>query len=229
MTIEIVNVDFQKAKSACEKWHYSGTISNAYIKNYGVYEDGAFIGVVCFGYGANNNIGKPYGLTQHEICELTRVSLREHKEFVSSIMMKAIKKLRRDRPKIQLMVSYSDEKQGHLGKIYQATNWIYVGTAKEHSVMIINGKEYHKKSVYEKYGVNGVEKLRNMGVDAILVKSPTKHKYLLPFTKKMRKMAMKVSQPYPKDLLTSGVEVNSNGERTKKLKEQKSFAEGLFE
>ena len=52
----------------------------------GVWEDGQFAGVVLLSRGSNNHLGSPYGLTQTEVCELTRVALREHKAPVSQIV-----------------------------------------------------------------------------------------------------------------------------------------------
>ena len=79
----------------------------------------------------------PYGLTQKECCELTRVALTKHKAFVSEILAKAIKFLRNQSPNIQLIISYADAEQNHHGGIYQATNWIYEGKQMENITSLL--------------------------------------------------------------------------------------------
>ncbi len=39
--------------------------------------------------------------------------------------------LKENAPEIKALISYSDPEQGHMGIIYQATNWIYTGKTKE--------------------------------------------------------------------------------------------------
>ena len=203
--VELVNISFTRAKSACQKWHYSGTLPSNTTKKYGFYEDGKFIGIVSFGTGANNNMLNPFGLTQQQGCELTRIALREHKCFVSQVMMMAIKKLKRDCPDYQLIVSYSDEGQKHLGKVYQATNWIYTGTSEWQKELMINGKIQHARTIYEKYGTNSVVKLIEMGYDAKWIEAPSKHRYLYPLNKKIRKKLLEKALPYPKEIVSAAV------------------------
>ena len=131
----------EAAKYACEHWHYSKCMPVGKIFKIGAWEDGIFIGVVLFSRGANCNMAKPYGLEQTECVELTRIALRGHKHFVSEIMMQAIKKLHEYNPGIRLIISYADPLQGHVGAIYQATNWIYTGHTQAGRKYLINGKK----------------------------------------------------------------------------------------
>ncbi|MGV2431812.1 UNVERIFIED_CONTAM: protein Mom, partial [Pseudomonas aeruginosa] len=77
------------------------------------------------------NLLKPYGLTQIQGCELTRIALKNHKTPVSKILSIAIKFLKKQNPKLKLIVSFADPEQGHHGGVYQATNWIYSGQSGE--------------------------------------------------------------------------------------------------
>ena len=117
----------EAAKWACEHWHYSKCLPAGKLFKVGAWEDGRYIGVVIFSRGATQNIGKPYGLEQTECVELTRIALRDHRHFVSEIMMQALRKLKETNPGLRLVVSYADPAQGHNGGIYQATNWVYTG------------------------------------------------------------------------------------------------------
>ena len=45
--------------------------------------------------------------------------------------------LKREMPGIRLLVSYADLNKGHEGKIYQASNWVFVGkTGFEAGIML---------------------------------------------------------------------------------------------
>ena len=61
----------------------------------GCWEDADYIGCVLFGRGASPYLGKQYGLTQLECCELVRIALRKHETPVTRIVKIAIKLLRK--------------------------------------------------------------------------------------------------------------------------------------
>ena len=96
----------------------------------GVWENNKFIGCIIFGSGANNSMLKPYGLSMQQGCELVRVALSTHKSPVTKIISIAIRLLKQNFPKLRLIISYADQRQNHLGIIYQAGNWIYTGSLK---------------------------------------------------------------------------------------------------
>lgn len=181
---------YQAAKFAVEHWHYSHVVPAGKLVRIGVWEDEQFIGVVIFSRGANNNIGKPYGLKQTEICELTRVALRNHQAPVSRIVSIAIRMLRNQSPEIKLIVSYADEQQQqHVGSIYQAMNWLYVGSSQAQQEVIYNGVLMHKRTANSLYGT-----IKGMDKSAIL----WKHKYLYPLDNAMRQQIEPLRKPYPK-------------------------------
>lgn len=196
---------FKAAKYACEHWHYSKCVPVGKLVKIGAWEDGKFIGVVIFSRGANAHIGSPYGLTQFECCELTRVALTKHKSFVSEILAKAIQFLREKCPAMRLIVSYADIMQGHYGGIYQATNWIYEGRTVGARYFVIKGVKTHPKSLHSKYHgkysdfTQSLEWIRKyVDKNATEYIDNGKHKYLFPLDKKMRKAIMKRSKEYPK-------------------------------
>jgi hypothetical protein len=177
------------AKYACEHWHYSGCMPAGKLVKVGAWEGDKFIGVVLFGRGANNNLGKPYGLEQTEICELVRIGLTSHQAPVSKIAATAIRFLRKQSPGLRLIVSYADPEQGHHGGIYQAGNWIYSGKSKPQQEVIVNGKIMHKRSANALFGtIKGLEKSKPLW----------KHRYLMPLDPEMRAKILPLAQPYPK-------------------------------
>src|SRR2546422_940116 len=62
----------EAARYAVMHWHYSRSVPAGKLVKIGVWETGEFIGCLIFSYGANRNLAKSVGLTQMEVCELTR-------------------------------------------------------------------------------------------------------------------------------------------------------------
>ena len=152
---------------ACKYYHYAGHSPAGNVLGYSVFNDDVFCGVVTFGSGANNNIGTAYGLKQGEVCELTRVALNGKQPTTSQVVAMCLKHLKKDAPLIRLVVSYADADQKHYGTIYQATNWLYVGTnlrnVKDGSY-IIHGERVHGRRIsnYVKArgGLHGLTRLQ---------------------------------------------------------------------
>lgn len=142
----------QKAiEYACKHFHYSQCNPLRSI-GYNVYNaDDEWCGVILYGLGANAHIADPYGLSQGQVLELTRVALNGKQECTSQAVAMSLKALKADYPLVRLIVSYADIDQKHLGTIYQATNWIYEGETNVGAKQgfIIHGKKTHNKSVYD--------------------------------------------------------------------------------
>ena len=144
MSLHLDWCSHQAAKYAVEKWHYSKSLPTPPLVKIGAWEDGQYIGCVLFSRGSSDGIGKPFGLDQTEIAELTRVALAEHKAPVSRIVAIALRLLRRQCPGLRLLVSYADPAHGHHGTIYQAGGWLFSGQQSD-TVEFIgpDGKQWH--------------------------------------------------------------------------------------
>lgn len=137
---------------ACKHFHYAKAVPVNTI-GYNVYNNSdEWCGVVLYGTGANPHIGNSYNLPTGGCVELVRVALNGKQECTSQAVAMSLKQLKKDCPLCRLVVSYADCDQNHLGTIYQATNWVYVGLNNENDIaaFIINGKKTHKKSIYSK-------------------------------------------------------------------------------
>jgi len=187
---------------ACTRYHYSKSVPAGKLVKIGVWEDNVFKGVVIFSYGANNNIGKPYGLVQQEVCELTRIALKNHDAPVSKIVSIALRFLKKYCPGVRLVVSYADKDQGHSGGVYKAGNWVYEGLFNEGTkcAYIIFNKRVHPKTVHSRYG-KGSQNLRwlqaNVDPNAKEIKTLGKHKYLMPLDENVKSKVELLRKPYP--------------------------------
>lgn len=208
--MKLTHATAKAIRYACLNFHYAKAVPVNVI-GYNVYNDAdEWCGCILYGSGANNDIGTPYNLPQGGALELVRVALNGKQECTTQAVAASLKLLKQDRPLCRLVVSYADCDQNHLGTIYQATNWLYVGTMlqnKTDSSWIINGKRYHGRIisdwVKEHGGLKGLtreqflRKYYDKNAKAYVTKG--KRKYLMPLDKKMRKQLLPLSKPYPKD------------------------------
>lgn len=201
---DALHIDWCKhdaAKFACERWHYSETLPMPPLVKIGVWESTAFIGVVLFSRGACAHLGKRYGLTSIEVCELTRVALTTHATPVTRIVAIAIKFLLAHCPGLRLIVSFADPYRGHHGGIYQGGNWLYLGQSSEKDDYVDRtGKRWHSRQVSESGFVRQYGKMskgaRKDQVHAIRV--PGKHRYLMPLDSALRSQLLPQVVPFPR-------------------------------
>lgn len=196
--IEIKKASSKAVKYACLKFHYARAVP-ATLYSYNVYQDGDWCGCILFSHGANNHIACPFGLVQGEVLELTRVALNGQQIHTSECVAAALKALHKEAPQVKVVVSYADLDHGHLGVIYQATNWLYLGLAAPIHSFIIHGKKTHFKSIHSKYGFVNLDWIRNnIDPNASDFKPSGKHKYIYCFDRLLRKEWAKKALPYPK-------------------------------
>jgi hypothetical protein len=189
---------YEAAKYAVQHWHYSRSLPCSKTARLGVWENDKFIGAVVFAWGANRHLGGEYKLKMTECAELCRIALDHHATPVSKIISIAVKMLKREMPGIRLLVSYADLNHGHLGKIYQASNWLFVGETGHEAGIMLNGKLTHRRTINSKYGTSDITWLRSrVDPSACRYQGKTKYKYLLPLDDEIAQRLRLLSKPYP--------------------------------
>ena len=206
--MRLTRASSEAIRYACLHFHYSKSVPANPI-GYNVYNGSdEWCGVILYAVGATPNIGKPYNLLTGGVLELVRVALNGKQEQTSKAVAMSLKQLKMDVPQCRLVVSYADVDQGHLGTIYQATNWIYEGMSKGDTYFIIRGKKTHRKTISSRIVTIDGKKVhcpstlpmvqRFFDPNATVFHSAGKRKYLMPMDKKMKKQIMPLAQPYPK-------------------------------
>jgi hypothetical protein len=192
--VRISKATRQATEYACKHFHYAQSVPTVQY-SYNIYNDSdEWCGVIIFGGGANNNLAKAFGKNSGEVLELERVALNGKQEQTSKAVALSLKQLHKDDPLCQLVVSYSDHRQKHLGTIYQATNWIYLGlTITSDTQYFYNGKWTHERTINSK---KDRDKLKQTLPKR---ENSNKFKYVFCFDKKQRKEYLKIALPYPKD------------------------------
>lgn len=202
--MRITRATAEAIRYSCIHFHYAKSVPSVMF-GYNIYNDNdEWCGTICFGGGANPNIGKEFGCIHGEMLELVRVALNGKQETTSECVAAAIRQLKKDCRVVKALISYADLDQNHAGIIYQATNWLYLGKMNENArgAFIINGKKVHPKSLYtytRGVGSESIEWVReHLDPNAREFITAGKHKYLYCYDKKMRKQWMQRALPYPK-------------------------------
>lgn len=168
-------------------------------------------GIAVYGFPVGRQVVKSItsSMENKDVLELTRLWLKdvEPKNSESYFLGQTFKWLRNNTD-VKVLISYSDPMYGHLGIIYQATNWLYQGnnTMKIKSYLHkINGELMHPRTVVSKYGTIKTKELLKIDENYERIEMMKKHRYLYILHKKDRRKIMKELKhpllPYPKDNL----------------------------
>jgi hypothetical protein len=222
LSVRLISKDV--AKDIIVNNHYSGIwtkvsyaiglfhISNDVHKFFGGVNE-KLIGVACYGDPVGRHSGASISetLDRTEVLELTRLFVFDGygSNIESWFVGQTFNWLRENAPHIKALVSYSDPKVGHLGTVYQATNWIYQGNRiRPNDSWSFKWSEidewHHSRTSYVKYGTNDPKIIQTMVTSPFWIKKePRKHRYVYILLsgkekKKLLKSLKYPSLPYPK-------------------------------
>jgi hypothetical protein len=183
-------------KYACLNFHYAKAVPvNTF--GYSVFNNNnEWCGVILYGSGASNNLGKQLNLVQGQYMELVRMALNGKHESTSKALALSLKLLPKKLPLIKAIISFADNGQNHYGIIYQATNWYYSGEFKGDKEYYINGKWMHPRSVGSLNGSRAKDKLPK---GTIIRNGSSKFRYIYPLDKTLIPLCKSLSKPYPKN------------------------------
>jgi hypothetical protein len=173
---------------------------------FGLFDDaGELRGVVMYGTPSSSSLragiaGKDQA---SNVVELTRLWIDDStpKNSESYLIGNSIKHCAKE-----IVVSFADTSQNHLGIVYQATNWIYTGLSAKRTDWQVQGIDKHGHTWADKY--TAVEMRQLFGDKFTLVPRSRKHRYIYLNAKgKRRKELLALlryeQQPYPKTELVS--------------------------
>ena len=193
------------ARGFIATFHYSRTMPDSSRYIYGLFAKNHIVGVCVFGMGCGKNqyTAVCTNIKNCEYIELTRLWVEDTcgRNTESYFISRCLKMLPKE---IRIVISFSDTKQKHVGYIYQATNWIYLGVNKG-GKMLVNkdGYEAHPRllGIYrmrhpELKDCNNESLLQMLGLE--YVTGGAKHKYIYIRDKKLKKALHIKCLPYPK-------------------------------
>ena len=131
------------------------------------------------------------------------MALNGKQESTSKALALSLKLVKKYNPLLQLVISYADCDQEHIGTIYQATNWIYEGLMEQNGdtpKFRVFGKVTHGGTIGRRKGwkknIDWIRKYKDPNAELVYTKG--KHKYLFPLTNNVKKLCEKLRQAYPK-------------------------------
>lgn len=125
----LVPVTYWQAKVVVSEAHYIGRLGSTSV-SLGLRMAGQLAGVITFGTIPANNAASICGAPHAAgVLELTRLALYDWapRNSESWFIAHALQWLTIHRPDVSILISYAEAAAGHVGTIYQATNWIYTG------------------------------------------------------------------------------------------------------
>ena len=190
------------AKSVIERYHYSHTYPNQNIA-FGAFYNGELLGVITYGNGPHVVYKSIPGCDHaRHLLVLMRLWMadRAPRFMESQAIATTLRLMRRDRI-CRVVISYADPEQGHIGTIYQASNWIYIGNTKETTAFVMsNGAVVHRTEMFRTNKGNASLSYLKEKVDPgiTLKKCSPKYRYVYPVQKNLRSSLTSIGLPYPK-------------------------------
>lgn len=172
---------------------------------FGIYKNNRLIGVVTYGTPVSSalRVGVCGEQWMDNVIELNRLCCNNEKNVASTLVGRSLQML----PKPLVVVSYADTEQGHIGYVYQATNFVYTGLSAKRTDWKLKGMEHlHGATVADisRGQENRAQWMRDkFGDDFYLQDRSRKHRYVYFVGSKGQKKLMQSAltysvEPYPK-------------------------------
>lgn len=209
MSYHLDKIDKAIAKELIIENHYSHKWTSCRYA-LGLFNDERLVGVAVYGFPIGRRVVKSISplLENADVLELTRlwVDDSEKRMTESHFLSLTFKWLKANDTNIKVLISYSDPMYGHVGIIYQATNWMYQGN----STMLVkgylhrvNGELLHPRSCVAKYGTISIKTLREIDPNYERVELKKKHRYIYILDRRWKKRILNSLKhpvlPYPRD------------------------------
>lgn len=199
----VIPVLLSEVRSYIEEHHYSKSVNGLKISQcYGLYDNNnLLIGAAIFGQLSTTS-WKKYAKEEHQVVELRRMVVADEcpRNTNTWFMARALNHLKKEF-NYHVCVSYADPYHDHVGVVYQAANWTYVGvTSKDVVLETPDGKRYHSRAMRTKYKGElkpFAKRLCDLYFLGLLkeVSVPGKHIYLYKLKKSIK---LPDCLPYPK-------------------------------
>lgn len=138
-----------------------------------------------------------------EAVELLRLVRRDEAGISLSEMLNWSLRWLRANTTTPFVISYADTAEGHHGGVYQAANWVYIGSRTEAcpAFELPDGSKKHSRQVNRELGSRSIEVVARLRPEWKPVKGEPKHLYIFPLRQKWRTISRKYgweAKPYPK-------------------------------
>ena len=191
---------FSIAKTMVEQHHYLRSMPDGTTLAFGIFLLRRLLGVVTLGVGPFNAPSMVDGATSTDCLSLTRLWLADDlppnsASRVIGVVLRALGK----HTSVKFVLSYADPSMFHVGRVYQASNWLYTGLSDAMPLYDIgDGKLRHSRSLSHAYGTHSIRHFQSKGVPVRVVPQSRKHRYVY-FLEPAWRVRLRVPVlPYPK-------------------------------
>ena len=181
-----------------EKHHYSHNVNGVQsLYHFGLYREGNFglptmIGAMMYAYPSMPATAAKYNPINSDKClELRRLVCIDDtpKNTESYFIGKTLRWLKQNTD-MEVIVSFADQHYGHSGIIYKATNFEYYGETAKGSILMVDGKEKHSRSLNQldrPYGRELNRRYKAGDKNIFWKRTKPKHIYVYYLTKKIKR------------------------------------------
>lgn len=191
------------AKELLVSKHYLHSWPGGTKLAFGVFDGQRLMGAATLGVGPFLGYCLVDGATPKDCITLTRLWLSDElpkngESHVIGVIIRAL----RHHTTLKFIIAYADPAAGHIGIIYQATNWIYTGLSSATPLYEINGAIRHSRSFAASFGTHSIRYFANQGIEIKAILQSAKHRYIYFIDPTWRKRLKVPVLPYPKKEVT---------------------------
>lgn len=191
--LEIRVLTFKEVKPYIVKNHYSHSLASSMKLALGFYYEDNLVTAIIYGYPVGRRTIQWLQVESRNCAELVRLFSEDGlpRNTESYCIGKSFSYIKKNMPELKYLISYSDPNHGHVGYIYQATNWRYIGLQRmlvPGKRMYIDGKEIHRRTLNAKHGSTSDKNLKNIYGERLEIKPALKkHVYIMCLGSKKEK------------------------------------------
>ena len=189
----IERIGYQAARRVVVERHYLHRKAPCSVA-FGLFLAGETKGVVC--YGTPSSAPLRSGIAGPEnamnVVELTRLWVCDSvpKNGESYLIARTVRRSGKE-----VVVSFADTAQGHVGTVYQAAGWLYTGLSAKRTNWTVRGLDKHCHTISDRYTAEQVR--AEFGDRFSLVPRPRKHRYVFLNARGTRKAELLAALRYP--------------------------------
>ena len=190
----------REARNSCKRYHYLKSYPGGSLLDFGIFVQQALLGVVVIGAGAFNIHRLFKDAEPDQVVCLSRLWLDDRcgRNSESRVLGIICRSLRRWRPDLKALVASSDPSVGHLGMIYNAAGFAYLGTSDGMpAYQLSDGSIHHSRTLSHRFGTHSMAHLKAQGVEIHTVPQTPKHLYVSLLDPTWKARLTRAILPYP--------------------------------
>lgn len=199
-SLRVIPIPIAASKVPLIDHHYLHSLPAGTAICLGVFKDNRLHGALTFGAGASNAYRLVKDAKPEDCLTLTRLWLSDDllPNSESRVLAVAVRALRKH-SNVKFLVTYADPSHKHVGTIYQATNWLYIGlTEPEELFDLGDGKARHTRSLGVTLGTRSKRYFESKDIRFKTILQQPKHRYIYfldpTYTSRLKPHFL----PYPK-------------------------------